>query len=722
MLTLDSLPFAENPALFGVNRVPGLVSVLETDDGVELFTRVGPGQLRQETATFEPFLWLADPELLKGTKVDHRLEALEGPGFFTHLVRCPDWGSVKKLSAYIAKASGISANSSRSGQLFLSDPGHQYLLDSGRTMFNGLNYDDLRRLQLVIYSEVQPGFDASAPADDAILMVGLSDSTGWEEVLSGVEDHVVARALELIEARDPDVIEGHDLMKDGLLTLYERAKACNLTPGLGRGGQRISFRRTRMYIAERTIDYPRWSVAGRELVDTWILAQLFDVSARELPGYDLFEIARHLRLGQRQEAPGPAARSGLGREEMEACMRADLADLRAVARTLAYPYFLQAQVFPYSFEQVMLRGNATRINSLFLREYLRRGSALPKRPETREFAGGLTAQEKTGIARGVRHCDVQSLYPSIILHYNLEPEGDHLHIFLGMLRDLRTFRLEARKNQREAAEPEAARFYEALQTIFKILINSFYGYLGFPQGNFADFKIAAQVTAHGREILTTMMEWLRARGAQILEVDTDGIYFQPPQGELGDLNAALPAGINVEMDGAYPAMFCHRMKNYALLEEDGSLTLRGSGLRSRSQEPFLRETLESMIGLALNGHVSRVPELLAETREALRERRIPVAKLARTEILSDPIWSYKKKIEAGARNRAAAYELALRSGRRYVAGDSLTYYITGTKASLTAYDNCKAVFDYAGDENVPYYLKKLDELEKKFLPLLQIEL
>lgn len=721
MLTLDELPFAENPALFGANRVPGLVSVLETEDGVELFTRVPQG-LKREQASFEPFLWLADPELLKGTKIEHRVETLAGPGFFNHLVRCPDWGSIKKLSSYIAKTSGISANSSRSSQLFLSDPVNQYLLDSGRTMFNGLSYESLKRLQLVVYSDVQPGFDSSAPADDAILMVGLSDSTGWEEVLSGVEEHVVARALELIELRDPDLIEGHDLMKDGLLALYERARANRLGVELGRGGQAISFRRSRMYIAERTIDYPRWSVAGRELVDTWILAQLFDVSARELPGYELYEIARHLRLGTRQEAPSPAARAGLSRLEMEAVMRADLADLRAVARTLAYPYFLQAQVFPYAFEHVMLRGNATRINSLFLREYLRRGSALPARPETREFAGGLTAQERTGIARGVRHCDVQSLYPSIILQYNLEPAGDHLHIFLGMLRDLRSFRLEARKRQREAAEPEAARFYEALQTIFKILINSFYGYLGFPQGNFADFQVAAQVTAHGREILTTMMEWLRARGAQILEVDTDGIYFQPPAGELGDLNAVLPAGITVEMDGNYPAMFCHRMKNYALLEEDGSLTLRGSGLRSRSQEPFLRETLETMIRLALHGETERIPALLEETRTALQERRVPVAKLARTEILSDPMWSYRKKIEAGARNRAAAYELALRSGRKYVAGDSLTYYITGTKASVTAYDNCKAVFEYAGDENVPYYLKKLAELEKKFLPLLQIEL
>ncbi len=45
-------------------------------------------------------------------------------------------------------------------------------------------------------------------------------------------------------------------------------------------------------------------------------------------------------------------------------------ETRAVAELLSPSYFIQAQIFPYNYQDVIVRGNATRINALFLREYL----------------------------------------------------------------------------------------------------------------------------------------------------------------------------------------------------------------------------------------------------------------------------------------------------------------------------------------------------------------
>ena len=50
-----------------------------------------------------------------------------------------------------------------------------------------------------------------------------------------------------------------------------------------------------------------------------------------------------------------------------------------------------------------------------------------------DFAGGLTAQEHSGCAYGVYHCDVASLYPSLIVSQDLGPAQDELHIFTGLL-------------------------------------------------------------------------------------------------------------------------------------------------------------------------------------------------------------------------------------------------------------------------------------------------
>ena len=84
---------------------------------------------------------------------------------------------------------------------------------------------------------------------------------------------------------------------------------------------------------------------------------------------------------------------------------------------------------------------------------------------------------------------------------------------------------------RGAKDRAAAPHFHALQNTFKILINSFYGYLGFAQGHFADFEAAARVTQIGRDLLKQMIDWLKAQGAQVIEVDTDGIYFVPPSAE-----------------------------------------------------------------------------------------------------------------------------------------------------------------------------------------------
>ena len=51
------------------------------------------------------------------------------------------------------------------------------------------------------------------------------------------------------------------------------------------------------------------------------------------------------------------------------------------------------------------------------------------------------------------------------------------------------------------------------------------------------------------------------------------------------------------------------------------------------------------------------------------------------------------------------------------AGDQISYYVTGTKKKVTAYENARLVTEWDAstrDENVEYYVGKLDELAKKF--------
>ena len=91
--------------------------------------------------------------------------------------------------------------------------------------------------------------------------------------------------------------------------------------------------------------------------------------------------------------------------------------------------------------------------------------------------------------------------------------------------------------------------------------------------------------------------------------------------------------------------------------------------------------------------------------------------LMKTDTLQDSLDKYRAKIAGSARNRAAAYELALASGRAYKPGEQISYYIKATPKKVAAYEAAKLASDFDPqnrDENVDYYVAKLDELVKKF--------
>jgi len=365
---------------------------------------------------------------------------------------------------------------------------------------------------------------------------------------------------------------------------------------------------------------------------------------------------------------------------------------------------------------IKVRGNATRINALFLREYFRQRHSIPEMPMVRGFEGGYTAIFFTGVARNVWHCDVASLYPSIMLQFDCFPASDRLQIFRHLLTDLRTFRLEAKANMRAAAnDPAKKRYFHALQNTFKILINSFYGYLGFAQGHFADFDAAARVTQIGRDLLKKMIDWLNARGAKVIEVDTDGIYFVPPssgeapvsaanngnaadtaaatEASIGELQSGLakelPSGIEVEFDERFEAMFSYKAKNYALLTRDGDVIIKGGALKSRGLEKFQRVFLEEVIKLLMEGKPEAISGLQNDFEQKIRNREWNIDMLMKTDTLQDSLEKYRQKIAGSARNRAAAYELALASGRNYRPGDQISYYIKATPKKVPAYEAAK---------------------------------
>ena len=172
---------------------------------------------------------LEGDEPLAGWHGEVKIEKLAGDGAFNRLALFPNLKQLDDARAHLQKKTGKTPSAGDAPYWYFSDPLQQFFLLSGKTHFLGMTFRDLKRMQLDIETYCQAGFSFPNPAreSDRITAIALSDSTGWERLISGKEFSEAEMLKELvkeIQRRDPDVIEGHNLFRFDLEYIEARAK------------------------------------------------------------------------------------------------------------------------------------------------------------------------------------------------------------------------------------------------------------------------------------------------------------------------------------------------------------------------------------------------------------------------------------------------------------------------------------------------------------------
>jgi len=710
-----------------------VVAVEPAQDGSAQIYLRERDEITAQTIPFKPFILVDSENLLDGFFADEDITytRLKGSASLSTLVSFANAKQYKDCLTHLKSTTGFNASSQGAPYRVISDMEQQSFISEEFRLFREMKFTDIRRLQFDIETQTTVGFDFpnAQREEDRIIIISMCDSTGWEKCISlddMTEKELLEEFVRTIQERDPDALEGHNIFKFDLPYIEERSKLHNVKLNLGRNGDKVKKRPSRFSAAERTINYSRYQIHGRHIIDTFHLVQLYDVMHRDLESYGLKSVAKHFGVAAQDRTYVDGSKiSGMWETDREVLLKYALDDVyetRSISEILSPSYFYQAQLIPLSYQNCVVRGNATRIDSMLIACYLKNKTSIPAAEAGRPFSGGLSKAFESGVFKKIWHCDVRSLYPSIILAEKWCPRRDSLKAFPVLLDKLRAFRFEAKDAEKNAVSENEKDHFNALQTTFKILINSFYGYLGFGMGTFNDYEMAENVTRRGREILTSMLELLNEKNAKVIEMDTDGLYFQPPE-DVTDIEtmesmvqSILPDGIEVELDSTYAAMFSYKSKNYALLKENGEVSIAGAALKSRGLEPFQREYIENLIKLLLNDKAEDVEALTDEYRDAIQNRTWDLRKLAKRENLNNSIEVYTKKMESGKGRRSAVYELVANSNRTYNVGDQVSYYITGDRKKVPVVGNCCLLADAPElrNENIAYYQGKLDELHKKF--------
>src|SRR6476620_11095942 len=289
------MEFEKNTLLFGADPTPRIVAIELGETGtVKVYRREKDGSIATDTESFHPFVW-CDSDV-----ADLNIDAEKLAGDLRYGWRI----SVDSWKELIALRNGLK----NAGRNFfaLSDPVQHYLTQTGRTLFKQLPFEELKRMQIEVLSFA--GGDLEATADDHITSIAVSDNSGWEELIEvdprAIEEseHAAIKHLtNLIRERDPDVIEGHNLFKFDLPFLVARARKAKTKLDWGRSGGFLRSRPSRLQIAEKTIDYPKFTIEGRNFVDTFLLAQFYDVGMRSLSGFERSDVAQHFGLANALE-------------------------------------------------------------------------------------------------------------------------------------------------------------------------------------------------------------------------------------------------------------------------------------------------------------------------------------------------------------------------------------------------------------------------------------
>lgn len=688
--TALTAPSREPSPLFGFDETQEVVA-LEVVGNEAVLLRADGERRFTERRPFIP--WLLAAEELPETP-DAQCMQLQGSGL-TWLAEFTTWSAFQDARDRL-RADGVPHHA-------YGHPVKQFMVRSGVTLFKGLEFDGIRRLQFDLETtSLRPNDPGSR-----ILMIAACDNRGREWVIADEDEkRILERFVEVIREADPDVLEGHNLFNFDVPYLAARAAALGVPLALGRDGSALSQGRERnLPIGGITRPFRPAHVWGRHLLDTLFGVQRFDIGRGELESHALKEVAVHYGIAAENRVY--LDRSRLARiweedaERVRVYALQDVQETRRLADLVLPTEFYQSQMVPDSFQNVATGGSGEKINSLLVREYLRQGYGIPQSQPPIACPGGHTEIRLTGVLRNVVKADVESLYPSVMLHYGIKPEADTLDVFLPMLAELTARRLDAKARAKQKG-PDAA-YWDGLQSSFKILINSFYGYLGAPSFHFNDYRAATRVTTTGQELVKKVADELERTGAQVIEIDTDGVYFVPPPGVeteeqevayIERVGSVLPPQIHLAHDGRYAAMLSLKVKNYVLLGYDGKRITKGASLRSRADERFGREFLHRAIDHLIAGHPERVGEEYAELSRRISSGELPLEQFCRRERVTQKTFNS----EAKKRSREVA--------RNAEVGDTLVVYQRGD-GGLGLAEN------YAGDEDRYHYLDKLHKFASR---------
>ncbi len=422
--------------------------------------------------------------------------------------------------------------------------------------------------------EIQVAGDPSTPREISCVQI----LNGRKRILNGSERTIISDLQELIKSHDPDLIM-LPYADTWVPLILRRARRYDLEPAISRTGW-FKQMASRSYWSYGKANHKDGAMIpeGRVLIDT---ARSFVYSQSGLKG---------VLMASRLSGLSPNLTS------------------RFTPGTLISSY----EVF----------------------EALRRGVAVPFRKRDAERVrsiselrtcdkGGMIFQPEPGVYENVHQIDFTSLYPSIIVKYNLSPETiEHpeLRGFLStVISSLLNLRIETKRLKK--TNPD----YMGIDSILKWMLVTCFGYTGYRNAKFGQIQVHERITAISRELLMQVKELAEDMGFEVLHgiVDCLWVIGEP----ISDFKQAVEkeTGILTEVDSYDWIAFLAQAdgsgayNRYFGRLDTGKMKIRGVMARREDTPEYVRrmqlELFEALAQARNEEELLRVRSKACEVRE-----------------------------------------------------------------------------------------------------------
>jgi DNA polymerase I len=400
-----------------------------------------------------------------------------------------------------------------------------------------------------------------------------------------------------------------------------------------------------------------------------------------------------------------------------------LEGLTTISKITSLPLFHSARITP-----------GTAVSSYEVRKSLEKGIMIPLYKDDHEMIkdldtfisadrGGLYLQPVPGVYEGVYEIDFSSMYPSIIVNYNLSPETinakcrksmriddlgyeiclDRRGILSDFLSDLLDLRLyyKSKKNLDER--------FGRRDAVLKWLLLTSFGYTGYKNAKFGRIEVHESITCLGRKILTESVNIAQGEGFRVIHGIVDSLWLQG-NGNVKEVMRKIEemSRLKISLEGFYkwivflPARDgSGALNRYFGLMDNGKLKVRGIELRRTDFPNICKEMQEDI--LKVYSGISRIVDFHQHYSEVKR-----IYDSYKDRLINGRVDDSDLKVSIVATRRTEYYKV---NGIRKRAMERAKNAVPGDKISLFVLDERKGIVDVESLENrydKNYYLRKLE--------------